>query len=126
MNLPTNKSFGLTFGTVFFIIFLFVIYKYDISIFGLSLLSISFIFYFLGFTNSKFLHPLNFVWFKFGIFLGMIVSPIILGIIFFFVVTPTGIIVRIFKKDLLGLKFNDETTYWIKKQTTKSKMKNQF
>ena len=126
MNLPTNKSFGLTFGTVFFIIFLFVLYKYDISIFGLSLLSVSFIFYFLGFTNSKFLHPLNFVWFKFGIFLGKIVSPIILGIIFFFVVTPTGIIVRIFKKDLLGLKFNNQSTYWINKQATKSKMKNQF
>ncbi len=126
MKLPTNKSFGLTFGTVFFIIFLYVIYKHNNVTLILSLFSISIIFYFLGFVNSKFLHPLNFIWFKFGIFLGKTVSPIILGIIFFFVVTPTGIIMRIFKKDLLGLKFNDKNTYWINKETIKSKMKNQF
>ena len=126
MKLPTNKSFGLTFGSVFFIIFLYVIYNHSNLTLGLSLLSISIIFFFLGFINSKVLHPLNLGWFKFGIFLGKIVSPIILGMIFFFVVTPTALIMRILRKDLLALKFNNKNTYWISKKTPKSKMKNQF
>ena len=126
MKLPSNKSFGLTFGTVFLIIFLYVSLNYSNVILILTLISISIIFYFLGYINSKLLNPLNFVWFKFGIFLGKIISPIILGIIFFLVVTPTGIVMRLFKKDILSLKFNSENTYWINKEPTKSKMKNQF
>ena len=126
MKLPTNKSFGLTFGSVFFIIFLYIIFNHSNLTFGLILLSISIIFFFLGFINSKVLHPLNLVWFKFGIFLGKIVSPIILGMIFFFVVTPTALIMRVLKKDLLALKFNNKNTYWISKKAPKSKMKNQF
>ena len=126
MNLPTNKSFGLTFGTVFLIVFFYVFIEYDNSNLYLSILFISIIFYLLGFLNSKILYPLNFIWFKFGIFLGKIVSPIILGIIYFLVVTPTGIVMKIFKKDLLALKFTDKNSYWIKSKGTKSKMKNQF
>ena len=76
--------------------------------------------------NSNFLTPLNILWFKFGIFLGKVVSPLILGFIFFIVVTPTGILVRFFKKDLLNLKFNSKKSYWIEKSGPKSKMKNQF
>ena len=69
---------------------------------------------------------LNLIWFKFGIFLGKIVSPFIMGVIFFLVVTPTGLIMRLLGKDLLNLKFNDNKSYWIKKKDPKSKMKNQF
>ena len=126
MKLPTNKSFGLTFGTVFLIVFFYVFIEYNNSNLYLSILFISIIFYLLGFLNSKILYPLNFIWFKFGIFLGKIVSPIILGIIYFLVVTPTGIVMKIFKKDLLALKFTDKNSYWIKSKGTKSKMKNQF
>ena len=64
--------------------------------------------------------------FIFLFLLGKIISPIIMGIIFFLVVTPTGLLMRIFKKDLINLKFNNESSYWIKKDGTKSKMKNQF
>ena len=76
--------------------------------------------------NSRLLTPFNILWFKFGNFLGKIVSPIIMGVIFFFVVTPIAIIMRILKKDLLNLKLNNNETYWIKKSKYKSKMKNQF
>jgi large-conductance mechanosensitive channel len=69
---------------------------------------------------------LNKIWFKFGIFLGKIISPIIMGIIFFLVVTPIGLIMRILGKDLLNLKFNNKKSYWIEKNGPKSKMKNQF
>ena len=76
--------------------------------------------------NSQILTPLNQIWFKFGIFLGKIVSPLVMGIIFFLVVTPTGIIMRILKKDLLNLKYSEDKSYWIKKKGPKSKMKDQF
>ena len=125
MKLPTNKSFGLTFGTVFLIAFSYFYIKHDNFTVNITLLTISAIFYFLGFINSKILHPLNFIWFKLGIFLSKLISPLILGIIYFLVVTPTGIIMRFLKKDLLGLKFNDKKSYWINKNL-KSKMKNQF
>jgi hypothetical protein len=72
------------------------------------------------------LTPLNKLWFKFGLLLGKVVSPLIMGIIFFLVVTPTGLIMRIIGKDLLNLRFNNKKSYWIEKTGPKSKMKNQF
>ena len=89
-------------------------------------LVVAIIFFILGLINSKVLTPLNKLWFKFGLLLGKIVSPLIMGIIFFFVVTPTAFIMRIIGKDLLNLKFNNKKTYWIEKTGPKSKMKNQF
>ena len=76
--------------------------------------------------NSKILSPLNLLWFKFGILLGKIVSPVVMGIIFFLVVTPISIILKIFGKDVLNLKFNNNKTYWIVKDGPKSNMKKQF
>ena len=76
--------------------------------------------------DSKLLTPLNILWFKFGLFLGKIVSPLVMGIIYFFVVTPTGLLMKIFRKDLLNLKYNNKNSYWIEKNELKSKMKNQF
>ena len=89
-------------------------------------LIVSLIFLILGLTNSIILTPLNRLWFKFGIFLGKIVSPPVMGLIFFVVVTPIGILMRFLNKDLLNLKFNKNSTYWIEKNGPKSKMKNQF
>jgi large-conductance mechanosensitive channel len=80
----------------------------------------------LGSLNSNLLTPLNNFWFKFGILLGKVISPFIMGTIFFIIVTPIGIIMKILKKDLLNLKFNNKKTYWIEKNGPKSKMKNQF
>ena len=76
--------------------------------------------------NSKILTPLNKLWFKFGIFLGKIISPLIMGIIFFLIVTPIGFFMRMLGRDLINLKYNKSDTYWIKKTGPKSKMKNQF
>ena len=93
--------------------------------FRLWSLVISLIFLVLGLINSQILTPLNKLWFKFGILLGKIVSPIIMGIIFF-VVTPIGFIMRAIGKDLINLKYNNNKSYWIEKTGPKSKMKNQF
>ena len=89
------------------------------------IISISLIFLVLGLINSSILTPLNLLWLKFGILLGRVVSPIIMGLVFFGVVTPTGLIMKILKKDLLKLKRSEKKSYWIERKT-KSEMKNQF
>ena len=124
IKIGSNKNFGI----VFFIVFLFISIYPLLSDGSLRLWSlvISILFLILGIMNSRILSPLNKVWFKFGIFLGRIISPIIMGIIFFLVVTPIGYLMRLFKKDVLNLKFNDNKSYWVEKKGPKSKMKNQF
>ena len=124
INKNTNRSFGIVFFVFFLIIALYpLIYDNDIRYWSLIL---SLIFLMLGLINSRILTPLNKFWFKFGSTLGKIISPIVMGLIFFTVVTPIAIIMKIFNKDLLNLKFNNDKTYWIKKTGPKSKMKNQF
>ena len=123
-TLPSNKNFGIVFAILFFIISFWPLLKGE-DLRNWSLI-IALIFLVLGLINSKILTPLNQLWFKFGLLLGRIVSPLIMGVIFFFVVTPIGFIMRILGKDLLKLKFNKDKSYWIKKDGTKSKMKNQF
>lgn len=123
IKITSNKSFGI----VFFIFFIAVAFYPLINNeeYRLWALIISLIFLILGLINSSFLTPLNLLWFKFGMLLGRIVSPIIMGLVFFGVVTPTGLIMKLFKKDLLRLKRNEKKSYWIERKT-KSEMKNQF
>ena len=124
IKISSNRSFGIVFFIVFLIIAIYPIFKSeDVRLWSLV---ISIIFLILGLINSNFLAPLNKLWFKFGIFLGKIISPIIMGVIFFFVVTPIGLIMKTLRKDLLNLEYNKNTTYWIEKSGPKSKMKNQF
>jgi hypothetical protein len=124
VKISSNKSFGIVFFVVFLITGLFPLIN-DQEIKVWSLLA-SLIFLILGLINSKILTPLNKIWFKFGILLGKIVSPIVMGLIFFLVVTPIAIFMKILKKDLLNLRYNNDKSYWIEKNEPKSKMKNQF
>ncbi len=124
VKIGSNRSFGIVFFVVFLIIATYPLINDDEL--RLWSLIISIVFLFLGLVNSKILNPLNKLWFKFGIFLGKIISPLVMGIIFFLVVTPIGLLMRLLNKDLLNLKFNTNNTYWIEKTETKSKMKNQF
>jgi hypothetical protein len=88
---------------------------------------LSLVFLVLGVLNSKFLTPLNKLWFKFGILLGSIVSPIVMGAVFFIVVTPIGVIMRFAGKDLLRINKNKTiSTYWIDRDKLKKTMKKQF
>ena len=124
IKIGSNRSFGIVFFIVFLIIATYPLINGD----ELRLWSLitSIVFLFLGLVNSKMLNPLNKLWFKFGIFLGKIISPFVMGVIFFLVVTPIGLLMRLLKKDLLNLKFNNNSSYWIEKTEPKSKMKNQF
>ena len=123
IKLPSNQNFGFVFFIFFLVIALWpVLNENEIRLWSLL---ISIIFFILGIINSKFLTPLNKLWFRFGIFLGNFISPIVMGFIFFLVVTPTGLIMKLFGKDILRLKKN-KTTYWINKDSDDSSMKNQF
>ena len=124
LKISSNKSFGIVFFIFFLLVSLYPLLKNEnIRIWSLI---IALIFLVLGLFNSKILSPLNQLWFKFGLILGRIISPVIMGIIFFGVVTPIGVLMKILNKDLLNLKFNKEKSYWIEKNSIKSKMKNQF
>ncbi len=124
IKIGTNKSFGIVFFVFFLIVSIFPLLN-DGNIRVWSLI-VSIIFLILGILNSKILTPLNKVWFKFGILLGKFVSPVIMGVIFFAIVTPTSVIMRILQKNLLNLKKGNKKTYWIERSKIKSKMKNQF
>jgi hypothetical protein len=124
-KVSSNRSFGLLFFIVFLIISLFPLKNGENIL--LWALTLSIIFLILGLLNSKLLKPLNTLWFKLGATLGSIASPIVMGVIFFFVVTPTGIIMRLLGKDILKLKmYKNVESYWIKKNEEKTTMKNQF
>tara|TARA_B100000989_G_C19519426_1_gene463378 strand:- start:2020 stop:2406 length:387 start_codon:yes stop_codon:yes gene_type:complete len=124
IKISTNKNFGIVFFFVFLIIAFYpLINSNEVRIWSIL---VSIIFLILGLLNSKILTPLNKIWFKFGFILGKIISPIIMAIIFFVVVSPIGLFMRLLKKDLLNLKYNKKRSYWIEKNEPVSKMKNQF
>ena len=125
IKISSNRNFGLVFFIVFLIISLWPLtYENPIRMWSVI---ISLIFLILGLMNSKLLTPLNKLWFKFGMILGAIIAPIVMGIIFFLVVTPTALIMNIMGKNLLRKK-NDKKkeTYWIKRDKPVGTMKRQF
>ena len=124
IKMSSNKSFGIVFSIFFLIIGLFpLLDNLNIRIWAII---ISIIFIILGLLKSKLLSPLNKTWFRFGLILGNFIAPIVMGLVFFLVVTPTSLILKLFKKDILSLKKNNKTSYWIEKDDRVSKMKDQF
>ena len=125
VKISSNRSFGFLFFVVFIAISLWPLKSQeDLRLWALIL---SLIFLVLGILNSRFLTPLNKLWYKFGIFLGSIASPIVMGIVFFMVVTPIGLIMRFLGKDLLRVNKNKiASTYWINREKQKTTMKKQF
>ena len=124
MKKPSDKSFGLLFAFVFLAVALWPILKNDsinlIALFSsISLLIITFI-------KPELLKPFNYLWMKLGLVLGKIVPPIIMFMIFFTIITPIGLLLRIFKKDLLCLKFTNEDTYWQDRKENVTTMDKQF
>ena len=121
----SNRSFGILFFVVFLIISLWPLKNGNNLNF--YFLTASIIFLILGVLNSKLLSPLNKAWIKFGEILGLIIAPIVMGLVYFVILTPVSLIVRLFGKDLLGLKFIKENeTYWIKRKKSLTSMDKQF
>ena len=121
----SNKSFGLLFFVVFLIIGLWPLKNGESLNFYFIIASV--VFLILGLLNSKLLSPLNKSWIKLGEILGIIIAPIVMALVYFVILTPISIIVRVFGKDLLGLKFfKEKDTYWIKRKKILGSMKKQF
>ena len=124
IKISSNRNFGIVFFIFFLIISLWpLINNENIRMWSLF---ISLIFLILGIFNSKILEPLNKLWMKLGLLLGNIISPIIMAIIFFGIITPTSLFLKMLNKDILKLKKNRDNTYWTNKDNSNSDMKNQF
>ena len=124
-KISSNRSFGIVFFFVFLIISLWpLINENPLRVWSIY---VAIIFLILGLMNSKFLAPLNILWFKFGELLGSIVAPIVMGIVFFVVITPIGLFMKMIGKDLLNDKYNNKNkSYWINREESKGTMKQQF
>ena len=122
-----NQSSVKSFEIFFFIVFILISFWPLINSQSIRIwpLPIALIFLLLGVLKSKILIPLNNVWIKLGEILGLIIAPLVMCVIYFIIVTPIGLLMKIFGKDLLGLKFNKTKTYWIDKKE-KFSMKKQF
>ena len=121
----SNKSFGILFFVVFLGLGLWPLTNDNNP--NIYLIIISIIFLILGLLNSKLLSPLNLLWIKFGELLGKIIAPVVMVIIYFLILTPISLMVRLFGKDLLGLKFSKQLkTYWMKRKKDLGSMDKQF
>ena len=119
------KSFGIVFFFVFIIIALYpLLNNHEIRVWSLI---IGFIFLILGLINSPLLKPLNLIWFKFGLFLGKLIAPIVMGIVYFIVVFPTFLLLKLFKRNYLNIKYEKNmSSYWINVKDKSTTMKDQF
>ena len=125
IKVSSVRSFGIVFFLVFIIIALYpLLNKHEIRIWSLI---VGFIFLFLGMVRSPILKPLNLIWFKFGLFLGKFISPIVMGVVYFIVVFPTFLLLKLFKKNYLNIKYDrNKSTYWINIKDKSSTMRDQF
>ena len=116
-KLPSNKKFGYFFSFIFFIIALYSFYiknqniGYILIIFAVLLIAVTII-------RANLLNPFNKLWMRFGILLGNIIGPIILGIIYFGMFTPYSIVMKVMGRDELRLKQKNNKSYWINRSQT--------
>ena len=125
IKIGTNKSFGIVFFVVFLLIGFYPLLNDDSLRWWAIIVSVFFLL--LGFLNSVLLTPLNSIWFKFGLFLGKFVSPIVMGLVYFAVVFPTFLFLKLLKKNYLNIKYEkNKHSYWIEVKNKNNSMKDQF
>jgi hypothetical protein len=122
-----NKKNNITFGILFFIFFLIIGLYPLVSVGVIRIWSVvlSLVFLIITIIRPNLFTFLNRLWIQFGVFLAKIISPIVIGLVFFFVVTPIGLLVRILKKDVMGLK-RGTSSYWINRKDKLQRMNKQF
>ena len=127
IEIPSNRKFGFFFTFVFVIVAAYFYYTANID-WTYAFLGMSLLFLVITLTKSDALLPLNKLWMRFGLLLGMIVSPIVLGIIFFGLFTPIAMLMRLCGRDELRLKFTQKASHWIlrKESINAESFKNQF
>ncbi len=128
LPLPSERSFGITFCVVFAIFALISVWRGGTwwpwlggiaAVFGVA-----------GLIAPALLRPLNKLWFKFGLLLHKVMTPLIMGILFYLLITPVGLLMRLSGKDPMRMKGGDDAeTYWIDREPIPAggdHMKNQF
>ena len=123
-NQSSNRVFGIFFSLVFLLIGTQLVFFSNII--NVFFIIISIILLILGSINSKILNPFKKIWIKLGELLGLFISPLVMALIFFGIITPLSFFIRILGKDLLNLKYSNAKTYWIKKNKEPNTMKKQF
>ena len=114
-ELPSNRKFGSLFIAVFAGLCIFSVMKGHSQLASLSWGMASILVALITALAPALLAPLNRAWFQLGLLLGKIVSPIVLGVIFFGILTPVAIASRLFGRDELRLKRQPGNSYWIKR-----------
>lgn len=128
-HIPIGQSSPKSFGVVFSIVFLMVGLYPLINSEGIRAwaLFVSAVFLLLAYVWPNILSLPNELWFKFGILLGSIIAPIVMALIYFLTVLPTGIVMRLLGKDLLKQKLDKNAkSYWIERSEPMGSMKNLF
>ena len=127
IELPSNRKFGFFFTFVFALAAVYFYYSANVS-WAYVFIAATMTFLLVTLTKSDALLPLNKLWMRFGLILGMIVSPIVLGVIFFGLFTPIAMLMRLSGRDELRLKFTQKASHWISRgELIKSEsFKNQF
>tara|TARA_B100001115_G_C15499777_1_gene236541 strand:- start:151 stop:549 length:399 start_codon:yes stop_codon:yes gene_type:complete len=127
IELPSNKKFGLFFAIVFFLLATFFYTKNNTTL-VVTFASLCFIFVLISYSMPQLLLPLNKIWMRFGFLLGIIISPIVLGIIFFCIFTPVGLVMKIFQRDELRIKLKNRESFWKDREynSVTTVFKNQF
>lgn len=125
IKISSNRNFGLVFFFIFLVVSIWPLTHNESPRIWSAIISLAFLI--LVLTRSKLLTPLNRLWAKFGIILGSIIAPIVMGVVFFLVITPIGLVMKIIGKDLLSIKYDKKKeTYWVKRDRPTSTMKQQF
>jgi hypothetical protein len=128
VKLPSNRSFGLLFSVIFLIFSVFLLVN-NISFFGLAILLLAIIFILISIIKPNILLPLNKAWMQFGMILGMIISPIVLGVVFFGLFTSYSLIMKLFGRDELRIKIIKRSSHWKNRNKDESRpieFKHQF
>ena len=123
IELPTDRRFGFFFSTIFIIIGLYL-FNAESIFWSYSFFSLAVLLFLVALIKAELLHPLNKLWMMIGALLGMFISPIVLGIIFYLLFTPLGLIMRIFGRDELRLKLNKNKSHWKKRETNDPQLDN--
>ena len=125
IKISSNRNFGLVFFFIFLVVSIWPLTHNESPRIWSAIISLAFLI--LVLTRSILLTPLNRLWTKFGIILGSIIAPIVMGVVFFLVITPIGLVMKIIGKDLLSIKYDKKKeTYWVKRDKPTSTMKQQF
>jgi hypothetical protein len=128
VQLPSNKKFGLFFSTIFALIAVYAYLKFRVEFAAFALMT-STLFAFAAFLTPQILSPVNSLWFSLGVLLGKIVSPIVLALIFFVLITPLALVTRLFGRDELKMKKRTVDSYWVDRSPpgpSPESFKNQF